>query len=182
MIRFRPRHPGLRQLAPWALLALGCLMHLASRAEELPEYRLKAAFVYNFIAYAEWPTELGSSINLCIVGSDPFGKEIDSLQGKLAAGRSIGVQRRAVGDTLKNCQAVYFSAPLPESLPRLLEALRGQTVLTMADTPGATRRGVALNLSVSQGKITFEANPAAARTLGVNLNSRLLRLATEVLP
>ncbi len=164
-------------------LTLTCLLTLApgARADELPEYRLKAAFVYNFIVYAEWPAETGGTLNLCLQGADPFGKEIDGLQGKAAGGRQIAVHRRAANESLKDCQIIYFSPTLAARLPQLLETLRGQVVLTIADSPGAARQGVALNMGVVQSKISFEANLLAARGAGLNLSSKLLRLATEVL-
>lgn len=151
-----------------------------ARADDLPEYRLKAAFVYNFILYTQWPAEVGGTVTLCVHGADPFGKEIDGLHGKVAAGRGIAVQRKPAGESLRNCQVVFITASVIDTLPRLLESLRGQPVLTVADSPGAMRRGVALNMNVVQDKVTFEANLQAARSAGLGLSSNLLRLATEV--
>ena len=160
----------------WALL----LFAPPAQGDDLPEYRLKAAFVYNFIVYTEWPVEKNATLNVCILGTDPFGPEIDGLQGKVVAGRNIAVQRKAAGEPFSNCQVVFIPASAMQNLPRLLEGLRGQPVLTVADTPGAMRQGVALNMAVSQGKVTFEANLQAARSAGLTLSSKLLRLATEV--
>ncbi|MFO1288818.1 MAG: YfiR family protein [Rubrivivax sp.] len=150
------------------------------RANELPEYRLKAAFIYNFLVFAEWPPETGSTLNLCIHGKDPFGAEIDGLQGKVANGRTVAVQRKGAGESLKNCQAVFIAPSMIDGLARVLDSLRGLPVLTLADSPGAMHRGVALNMNVAQGKVTFEANLQAARAAGLGLSSKLLRLATEV--
>jgi len=66
-------------------------------------------------------------------------------------------------------------------LGQLLDGLRGSPTLLVADSPGATRRGVALNMSVALNKVTFEANLPAARNAGLNLSSQLLRLATQVI-
>lgn len=171
----------LRRLAAWApWLAALLLCASAARADDLPEYRLKAAFVYNFLVYTEWPAGTGGPLNLCIVGTDPFGAEIDGLQGKAVAARTIAVQRKGAGESLKNCQAVFVARSAIDSLPRLLDSLRDQPVLTLADSPGAMRGGVALNMAVAQGKVSFEANLQAARSAGLSLSSKLLRLATEV--
>lgn len=166
-----------------AALCLGVLLLGTpnARGQELPEYRLKAAFIYNFMVFTEWPAATGSSLNLCIHGKDPFGPEIDALRGKEAAGRSITVQRKAAGESLKNCQALFIASALSDSLPALLDSLKGQGVLTLADHPGAMHKGVALNMAVAQGKVSFEANLQAARGAGLSLSSKLLRLATEVL-
>ena len=166
----------------WLVVCASALALLAphARAEELPEYRLKAAFVYNFIAFTDWPAEVAPTLNLCIVGTDPFGADIDGLNGKTAQGRTIAVQRKPVHDSLRSCQVVFITTSAIEQLPRVLDALRGQPVLTVADSPGAMRRGVALNMNVAQGKVSFEANLQAARAHSLALSSKLLRLATEV--
>lgn len=174
----------------WPLLLASALWAAPpARADALPEYRLKAAFVYNFIAYTDWPAAAaqaaqagaaGAGLNLCLYGADPFGPEIDGLQGKLAAGRSIAVLRKPAGESLKDCQVVFVCASAIDGLPRLLDSLRDRPVLTLADSPGAMRRGVMLNLGMQQGKVSFEANLQAARSAGLELSSKLLRLATEV--
>jgi hypothetical protein len=69
-----------------------------------------------------------------------------------------------------------------DGIARVLSTLRGATVLTIADTPGAVQQGVALNMTVVKNKITFEANLTAARAANLKLSSKLLSLATEVLP
>ncbi len=162
-------------LAAWFIVASG------ARANDLPEYRLKAAFIYNFMLFTEWPAATGNTLNLCVHGKDPFGAEIDGLQGKPVAVRSIAVLRKSAGESLKNCQVVFMASSMMGSLPSVLESLKGQPTLTVADSPGAMQKGVALNMSVVQGKVAFEANLLAARDAGLNLSSKLLRLATEVL-
>jgi hypothetical protein len=165
-----------------AVVVLGLLSAaLPARADELPEYRLKAAFIYNFALFTEWPAEVGATLNLCIHGRDPFGAEIDALQGKAVGGRSIVVQRKPASASLEGCQIVLVAPSVIGALPRVLESLRGRPVLTVADSPGAARQGVALNLAVDHDKVSFEANLAVARSAGLNLSSKLLRLATEVI-
>ncbi len=149
-------------------------------SEELPEYRLKAAFIYNFALFTEWPANIGTTLNLCVFGKDPFGEEIDPLQGKKVGDRSVAVHRKASVESLKGCQIVFIAGSATANLPRVLDSLRGTAVLTVADSPGAAAQGVALNMGVVQNKITFEANLQAARAAGLNLSSKLLRLATEV--
>lgn len=165
----------------WNLSLTGLLLFAtAARGADLPEYQIKAAFVYNFIAFTEWPAATGSNLSVCIHGADPFGKEIDRLQSKMAAGRTITVHRKEVGEPLKDCQVVFIAASTIDSLPRVLDSLRGRPALTVADSPGAMHSGVMLNMNMGQGKVTFEANLQAARSSGLGLSSKLLRLATEV--
>lgn len=150
------------------------------RAEDLPEYRLKAAFLYNFAVFTEWPAEVGTTLNLCLHGADPFGAELDPLQGKKVGERSLAVQRKVPLDALKNCQVVFIASASGDPLARALDAVRGRPVLTVADTAGAMHQGVALNMNLVQGRVTFEANLRAARSAQLSLSAKLLRLATEV--
>jgi YfiR/HmsC-like len=152
----------------------------ATLAAELTEYQLKAAFLYNFAVFTEWPAEVGTTLNLCVLGPDPFGEEINELHGKAVGNRSLALQRKAVGDSVKACQIVFISAPAHRNIPRILDELRDKPVLTVAESLGAGRLGVALNMAVVQNKITFEASQAAARSARLTLSSKLLRLATEV--
>jgi YfiR/HmsC-like len=173
---------SLRASRVWLTAALLFALAFANgaRAEDLPEYRLKAAFVFNFVAFTEWPAETGGTLNVCVYGADPFGKEIDGLQGKAAAERTIAVQRKAGSESLRDCQAVFIAASAIDHLPRVLDALRGRPVLTIADSPGAMRQGVALNMVVVQNRVAFEVNLQSARSAGLNFSSKLLRLAAEV--
>ncbi len=164
------------------LVVLGALAWQPALALELPEYRLKAAFLYNFAVFTEWPAGVGPTLNLCLHGGDPFGAEIDGLQGKEVSARRIAVQRAPGAEALKACHVVFVAAPAAEKLPRLSEQLQGLPVLVVADSAGAARQGAALNMSVVQGRVTFQANPAAARNAGLTLSSKLLRLASEVVP
>ena len=169
-----------RWLLPALLAWVALCVVSPAHSEELPEYRLKAAFLYNFAVFTEWPADVGGTLNLCVYGGDPFGAEVDPLNGKKVGERSLAVQRKSTLESLKGCQIVFVAAPAIGQLPRVLELLRGQSVLTVADSSGALQQGVALNMGVAQGRVTFEANLAAARAMRLNLSSKLLRLATEV--
>ncbi len=160
-------------------LALLCCVSQAV-AENLAEYRIKAAFLVNFASFTEWPAEVGSTLNLCVYGPDPFGAELDRFKGRNVGGRSLTVMRVNSVDMLENCQVVFITRPVIDNLLRVLDTLSSKPVLTVADSPGAMRQGVALNMGTRESKVTFEANLAAARGNGLNLSSKLLTLASEV--
>ena len=143
------------------------------------ERELKVAFIYNFMRFTEWPDEVGPTLTLCVRGADPFGTTLDSLEGRVVGTRKLIVRRG--GDSLNGCQAVFVTAAATNTLGQVLTELRGRPVLTMADSPGAARQGVNLNMAVAQNKVTFEANLQTARASQLKLSSQLLRLATEVI-
>jgi hypothetical protein len=172
----------MRRLLAHLAILLGLLAGpLGSQAQETPEYRLKAAFLYNFALFTEWPAEVGGTLTLCVVGPDPFGDELKGLEGKAVGARSLAVQRRGAGQPVTGCQLVFVAAPAISGLPRLLDQIKGQPVLVMADSTGALQQGATLNMALASNRVTFEANLRAARAAGLALSSRLLRLATEVI-
>lgn len=155
--------------------------HLAW-GQELAEYQIKAGFLYNFAVLTNWPAEVGGTLNLCVYGRDPFGAELDALKGKSAGQRTLVVQRKSGSESLKACQIVFIPLTEAAHIPHQIAALLGLPVLTVAESPNAARLGVMLNLRLSEGRITFEANQGAARRAGLTLSSKMLRLATEVVP
>jgi hypothetical protein len=94
---------------PWALALLSFALPI--RAEPLPEYRLKTAFLYNFALFTEWPSDVGGTLHVCVHGADPFGTELDALQGKSVGERSIVVQRKDADEA--SAAARSYSLPLP---------------------------------------------------------------------
>lgn len=177
-VAFRHARRRLRALALGA--ALVALAAPRAIGVELPEYRIKAGFLYNFAVFTDWPAEVGPTIHFCIFGTDPFGAELDPFREKRIGERAIAIRQESKAESLRGCQVVFFSSATVASLPRVLELLRGSPVLTVADTPGATERGVALNMSVVDNKVAFTANLPAARSAGVTISSKVLRLAREV--
>jgi hypothetical protein len=173
-----PRNP---RMPAWGLGLALLAFASTTLSDDLPEYRLKAAFLYNFALFTEWPASTGSTLNLCVYGPDPFGQEIDALQDKAVGDRHIVVRRVTRIESLTACQLVFIADPSADGISRVLSTLHGAAVLTIADAPGAAKRGVALNMSVMENKISFEANLTAARAANLKLSSKLLSLATEVL-
>jgi YfiR/HmsC-like len=172
----------MRLIKQALVLLLVSSASVQARATELSEYQLKAAFLYNFAVFTEWPADVGTPLNLCILGPDPFGDEINDLQGKAVGNRTLAVLRKTTSQSLNGCHIVFITAQAIRSLPRVLDETRERAVLTVAESTGAARQGAVLNMAVAQNRVTFEASQAAARASRLTLSSKLLRLATEVYP
>jgi hypothetical protein len=184
--RLRKRSDKFVKRSIWNILLalyLGfCLPAFQSEAiaDEIIEYQVKAAFIYNFIAFTHWPDSTGQTINLCIYGEDYFGQEIDKLQNRSVNNRQIKVARIADFDQLKACQAIFFSKSVSGQLSSILNDLQNEPILTLADSPNATAQGIAINMSLSNEKIVFEINLAKVRETGLDISSKLLQLAVKV--
>ncbi len=163
------------------LLSLGLLMHTPmAMGEALPEYRLKAAFIYNFIAFTEWPDTVGNTLNFCIHGQSPLDKEIDALNGRFANDREIVTQKQIEIKRLQECQVIFIATTAIGNLPQIVDYLQGSPTLIIADSKNAIRQGAALNMSIKKEKIVFDANIEAARLSGLKMSSKLLSLAHKV--
>lgn len=151
-----------------------------THATEVSEYRLKIAFMYNFIAYTRWPDQTESSLTLCIHGHDAFGENIRHLQGKKVNNSDLLVQYTTHLDELSGCQIIFISQSVMDNLKNILDHIGSRPILTISDTSNASQRGVMINMMIKDGKVKFNANQAAARSTGLELSAQLLRLADEV--
>ncbi|NBQ68943.1 MAG: YfiR family protein [Nitrosomonadaceae bacterium] len=162
-------------------LAFGLsISHSMARADNILEYQVKAAFIYNFIAFTQWPDTTGSVINLCVYGEDYFGSEIDKLQSKPVDKRHIRVVRTSIPEKLPDCQVIFFSKSVSGSLSNFLSNLPARPILTLADSPNAIAQGVIINMNLVNEKIVFEINLEIARKSGLDISSKLLQLAVKV--
>lgn len=152
----------------------------ASVGGSQPEYQLKAAFLYNFALLTEWPADVGTTLNLCVHGADPFGAALDALQGKAVGTRAIALHRGVALEALAQCQIVFVAASASAPLARLIDALRSRPVLTVADSADAARQGVVVNMVLDDARIGFDVNLRAAQAARLRVSSKLLRLAREV--
>lgn len=149
-------------------------------AEQPTEYRMKVAFLYNFAAYTEWPDWPDHNLNLCIYDEDPFREHLQHLRQKKINHLEIVIKHTRNIDDLINCQMIFITQSAIGNLDDIINLLNGKSILTVSDTPGAAQKGTVLNMTVKEGKITFEANIARARKSGLKLSSQLLRFASEV--
>jgi hypothetical protein len=165
------------------VLALIFLLGGSGAWAAAPEYDLKAAFVYNFAKFVEWPPQAinsaGDCITLGVLTQDPEREAFEALQGKMVQGRTLIVKKCTVSE-LKDCQLVFISAAASRWLGQALSALRDLPVLTVTDeVEGLANQGI-INLVTSGGKVRFQVDARKARRLGFKISSQLLQLALSV--
>ena len=149
------------------------------------EFAVKAAYLYKFAPFIEWPgtafAAADSPIVICIVGKDPFAQILDQqIVGQRVAGRMLTVRRLASISSNSGCQIAYLGESTDQSPSQSIELLRGQAVLTVSD--GAARasdRGV-VNLVVDHNRVRFEIDERAAVQNHLTISSKLLSLALPV--
>ncbi|HEX9941487.1 MAG TPA: YfiR family protein [Thermoanaerobaculia bacterium] len=176
-----------RSLAAPLLLAAALLAAPgAVRAQVAAEYDVKAAFLYNFTKFVEWPPSAfiddGSSLKLCVLGEDPFGKSLQTVAGEEVAGRKLTVLAKGTLPDPAICQILFISRSERERLSEILSGVRGRPVLTVSDTKGFLDQGGIINFTLEGTKVRFEINQESAERSGLKISSKLLRLATRVVP
>jgi YfiR/HmsC-like len=150
-----------------------------------PEYEIKAAFLYNFAKFVEWPNlgQSGSStpMNLCVLGRDPFGSILDqSIQGKMINGRLLVINRVTRTEDAMTCQVLFISASEKQRLPEILGRLQKASVLTVGDMGQFTEEGGMIYLKTEGTRVRFDINLAAANRARLKISSKLLQLASAV--
>lgn len=147
------------------------------------EYVLKAAFLYNFAKFVEWPegafTDKGP-FTICVLGPDPFGSALDSIEGKSVKNRALVVKHLETIAPAKSCQIVFVSASELAEAGRLSAAVKGLPVLTVCDAGDCAERGLMVNLRKQDDKVRFDINLDVLQHTSLRVSSQLMKLATIV--
>jgi hypothetical protein len=167
------------------VLALGLLsstLITVARAQSPDEYQVKAAFLYNFARFVDWPGEAfsdaGAPFVVGVIGNDPFGGALDqAINGKNIGGRQMTVRRLKWGQDLRSCHILYISSSERRHLPQIIQSLRGANVLTVGDMDQFNQQGGIINFILETNRVRFEINPRGADQARLRISSKLLALA-----
>ncbi|HWA36752.1 MAG TPA: YfiR family protein [Burkholderiales bacterium] len=158
-----------------ALAMLACVA--GARAQTAPEAELKAALVFNFALFTQWPASAfsapGQPFVLCYADERMAGA-FTSLASKTLHGRPVAVRRILPGASTAGCHVGYWHEE-----PRLPAGAPGATLL-VADAEGFARRGGVIEIGVEDARMRFDVNVDNARASGLRVSSKLLRLARKV--
>jgi hypothetical protein len=176
---------GCRRIpALCSLVVAMMLIATAGAGQAAEEYEVKAAFIYNFTKFVEWPTTTDSpSFAICILGDDPFQSSIDRLAaGKVVGSRPVQVRRLKEGAEGRQCQIVFVGASERAKASRLVEAVRGTSVLTVGESIEFLRIGGMFYLSMADNHVSVVINPAATDAARLKVSAKLMTLAKVYKP
>lgn len=167
------------------------------------EYLVKAAFLYNFIQFIDWPEEkpAGSDtpIIIGIIGNDPFGNAFEPIKDKKVKGGIVVIKRFESFEKLKNsdeknksesdqtietltkCHVLFVCSSEKQNLKEIIDIVKKHEVLTVGEMDGFLEAGGIINWFVEEKKIRFEINIAAAKQAKLEIRSNLLRLAKRII-
>ena len=145
---------------------------------------VKAAFLYNFAKFVEWPAEAFSSetapIQLGVFGDEEFAGKLKSLlSDKQAHGRSFEVKSFSNPQEAKNLQIIFIAGSETRRTTQILEVARKFPVLTIGESEQFLDTGGMINFVVEDAQLKFEVNPESAQNVKIEISSKLLRLARK---
>jgi hypothetical protein len=170
----------------WAFTAIcwlcaGCPLRAQQRFPYSEEYRVKAAFLFNFGKFVDWPGADADSrqpLVIAVYGTDPFGPLLEqTIRDRMVRGRRVTVRRPNRVEDLLPCQILFVASSEKKRLARILEAVEGAGVLVVGEMDGFLRLGGMVALSVDYGKVRFEINGEAVQRSGLKIDAKLLLLA-----
>jgi len=167
----------MRRLLAAVLLCAGPAVTSAQDAGL--EYRVKAAYLFNFTKFVEWPEAAFTggrsfSFSICVAGRNPFGPALTAtLVGETAAGLPLAARVVSAGGAA-GCHVLFVPASVPAG--PYLRGVGTSPVLTVGESPGFLAQGGAINFVVDDGRVRFEINQAAAERAQLRISSRLLQL------
>jgi YfiR/HmsC-like len=188
----RNRPEGIRRLGRQVTAAfLAALVSLSgaplawAQATPPTEYQLKAAFLFNFAKFIDWPASSFASaqspFSICILGKDPFGQAIDdALQGKSIGDRPVVIVRVKNVTQSTHCQIVFAANSEAANLRGILAGLRGANVLAVGESEGFAAAGGTIQFTIEENHVRFLINTDAAERAGLKFSSKLLALAKIV--
>ena len=146
------------------------------------EYKVKAACMFNFARFVEWPKSSfakdDSPIVFAVVGEDPFGKILDAtLKGKTIGGRKTVIERYRDVWEIKSPHILYVSESQQKALPGIFRKLDHKHTLTVSDIDDFAQLGGVAHFYLKSGRVAFEINLDKADELKLVISSQLLKLA-----
>lgn len=158
------------------------LLAAVPASAQAPEYDVKAAFLFNFVKFVEWPAEAFAGerapVTICVFGEDPFGRVLDAvIQGERVGERALVVERLDSRDDFEACHVLFVSPSERDRMAQVLARVEGEPVLTVGDTEGFLRAGGIVNFILEGTKVRFVINQGTAERSGLRISSKLLRLA-----
>ncbi len=149
------------------------------------EYLIKAALLYNFAKFTDWPAhsfeDPDAPLLICVLGADPFGPALKTIEGKVIKNRPVVT--RVVSRVLdsRRCHVIFVSDSERSRIGEILDLVGDDPILTIADMPDFAASGGIINLKVVENKSRFDINLNAAHRANLKLSSKLLILAQQVM-
>jgi hypothetical protein len=174
-----------------------------SESEQNREYQVKAAFLYNFIKFVDWPKKEAAEVNepivISIIGKDPFKDAFEPIKKKQVKDKKVVIKRfdslselkkigendkskfQQITESLQKSHLLFICSSEKDNLSDILKLLNSYPVLTTSETADFLEAGGIINFVLVENKVCFEINQTAAEAVNLKIRSQLLRLAKKVI-
>lgn len=166
-------------------LLIALVQAAAVASDDLPEYVLKAGFLFNFAKYVEWPADAfdgpEAPLRVGVVGKDPFGGKLEkALKGRSVRNRPFVVERFAGPDELRFCHLLFVPRTETPRREKILEKTRAWPTISVGEEEGFARAGGVVGILIVDQKPRLELNTDAAARARLTVDARLIKLADVV--
>lgn len=149
----------------------------------MPEYELKAAFIYNFALFTDWPLDTvyeGNTVNICANLYSPLRLPLSDIADKPVKGRRVSVRYLSSLEALPACHILFVGNNERDQWKQIKRALNGTNILTISDDEEIGRDGAVILLATERNRMVFDVDLRAAKQARLTLSSKLLRLARTI--
>lgn len=143
-------------------------------ADSVSEYELKAALLFRFAQFIDWPAPVKDTFNICIYGKNPFGSALLSLNGKKVQQVPVAVKYPHTPNEIQDCRMLFLDQT---DAKRLSVPVAGLPILTISDDPGAWDESVMVVFIAEPNRVAFSVNRSAAQSVGIDFRAQMLQLA-----
>lgn len=152
---------------------------------ETIEHQVKAAFLYKFAGYVDWPAASfarpDTPVTIAVIGAEPIATELaQAVTGRTVNDRSVTVKRLKAGESLAGVHILFVGKAEIARLNLLTQAARPRSILTVTESEGALAQGSVINFIMAERRVRFEIALDSAEKSGLKLSSRLLAVAQQV--
>ena len=166
----------------FVLAVVAAITCIHAEAPVADEYPVKAAFLFNFAKFVEWPADAFKGpedpVMICVLGQDPFGSALeDVVRNKTVANRAFVVRDVSNAQQASKCHIVFVSASERKRFRSLLEELKGRSILTVGEAEDFIENGGIINFKLKDARVRIEIDAGAAERAKLRISSKLLSLA-----
>jgi len=181
----QPPRRATRGAVAYVLFLWFLLFNAHAPAQSFKEYDLKAAYLYNFTQFVDWPAEAfaapDSPLVIGVLGDDPFGKTLDAMvTNEVVKNRKLMIQRYRRIEETAACHILFVSQSEQGRMGEILPTLQGRSILTVGETNLFVRQGGIVAMRIAGNRIRLTINVEAAKAGRLTISSKVLRTAELV--
>lgn len=177
-----------RNFFTWRFIFALALIPLCAFAQVNPrEYQVKAAFLYNFVKFIEWPSTSSAggekNINICIIGNNPFGDIAAQMfaRASTASLKLTLVEKHSWSGSATGCHMAFISRSESAHVDDIIAVLKSKPVLTVSDIDDFANRGGMIGFIDDDSKVKLVVNAGAVSASGLRVDAQLLEIAAQVI-